>query len=247
MTRCVGALGLVTSMWSIPAYAHPFPFETDDAGTIGAGRAELALAGSAEAGESLTVDGVLGAHLGVLPTVDVGVTAAIEAQRDDGARWTSGFADTVLDLKWRLASTDDEAFAFAVRIDYAPRQDGPMSSGAHDVGAIALASWQLDTLGVHLDLGAHAPIDSEQGGAVTLMLGAGLMFDMASALQLGIEAFGELSTLDGSGAARGLIGVLWQAGDAHVITIGVGPRWNSTSPSRIDFVATGVLTITLGS
>lgn len=237
------ALGLT------PCSARAYhPLETDDAGTVEPGTAELELALAADllAAEppERQLESSLSLHLGLLPVLDLGGTFRFESRRQAEGHWLAGLADPTFDLKWCPVSSTPAGLGVAFRVDYEPPQSSALSSGGHDLGLTAILSLVRQTMDLHLNVGVQDGDVATDDRCFTLTLSSGIASAVTPTLRLGGEAVFERELASHRQAARGLAAAVWEPITGHLLSLGVGPSWETGS--RVGVLVTVAITETVG-
>ncbi|MDF1565465.1 MAG: hypothetical protein P1V51_20680 [Deltaproteobacteria bacterium] len=208
---------LLTLLALAPAAASAVhPLATDDAGTVGAGAAEveLSFAGEQAAVEGLGLSTGLALHAGILETLDLGIGL--------GYAWSGAMDDPVLDLKWRALEGEGLLPALALRLDLRVGQGGTAGEG-HGLGAHAVLTWERARWLVSLCAGTALDGLGQQSAATPSLEGGGmLLLPAGEGLQLGAET---VVALPGAGEPVGLdlmAAGLLELGERHLLSLGVG-------------------------
>lgn len=221
--RMVRKIMIVAAMLGSSTALAAHPLATDDVGTQGAGRVEVeasALAAREPSVDSRVQLGVgLSVHAGLAERFDLGASTTYFGSLDSG--WDSRMGDPVLDLKWRLI--DPEALpGLALRFDYvAPQaQNGQVGHGG---GVVLITSLQREAWEGHFNVGALATGigTTERALAATASLGAGWL--PHPRLRLLAESVIAVDAVTRAVSANALAALQWQATEAMMLSVGVGP------------------------
>jgi len=130
------------------------PLTSDDAGTQGTGGVETELSFTAAGSlndHAIELAPGVGLVLGVADPIDLGLAFSYVLAHAPGAGWSGGLHDPGLSLKWRVASSNDDCRALAVRFDYEPPQSSDHSVASHNAALTAIASLELGDAELHLN------------------------------------------------------------------------------------------------
>ena len=140
--------------------AHPLI--TDDAGTMGTGKAQLEINGEygreKEDGVTATAtEGAAALSYGITETVDLVVGLPYQYSREKSEAATvseNGFSDTSFEVKWRFYEHDDLSLALKPGLTLPTGDDEKgLGTGKATYSLFFIASQEMEPWGFHLNLG----------------------------------------------------------------------------------------------
>lgn len=145
-------------LWCGSAFAA-HPLITDDAGTQGVGRFQLELNGEyAKDGSNSASEIAATVSGGVWDNTDLVFSAPYQFLRfedDEGEKLTEdGLSDVAVELKWRFYEQEGLALALKPGMSFPTGDDEKhLGDGKASYGMVFIASGEIDTLTMHLNLG----------------------------------------------------------------------------------------------
>ncbi|TNF36877.1 MAG: hypothetical protein EP329_04585 [Deltaproteobacteria bacterium] len=236
-------VGVVTGTWlglvvlgGTALAAHPFGAE--DAGTVGAGVAEVELATAVDGARSdvgcVGVSMVL--HVGLSDAFDLGASLGLDsAPRPDGS-WGSSMIAPVVDGKLRLTEPTGPAPGLAAKLSWRPAVDGQAPSG-HEVQGLLAATWEVDASELELNAGATGGDDD-----TTFQVAVGASTRLNDLVHVGVDTVLSLAPGEPAGLEM-MAGALFHVTPSRVVSVGVGAGWGG---GEATWVATAGLTAAFG-
>ncbi len=227
--------------------AHPLI--TDDAGTMGAGKAQLELTGEyghdKEDGVTVkTTQGDACFSYGFSDSVDLVVNLPYLHYREKSEAATiseNGFSDTSLELKWRFYEYDDMSLAIKPGMTLPTGDDDKgLGAGKATYSLFFIASQEMDPWGFHLNLGyirnENTQDDEKDIWHASIASTFAVTEDLTAVANLGVESNPDkLSSID---SAFGLVGLVYALSEK--VDLDCGIKYGLNDPETDYTVLAGV-------
>lgn len=227
--------------------AHPLI--TDDAGTMGAGKAQLEMNGEyghdKEDGVTSTkTEGAATLSYGLSETVDLVVGLPYQHLRVKEADTTlteNGISDTAIEVKWRFYEHDDLSLAIKPGLTLPTGDDEKgLSSGKASYSLFFIASQEMDPWAFHLNLGyirSENTLDEEKDlWHASVAASLAVTEDLHAVANLGVES--NPAKLTGSDPAFFLAGLVYALSEEFDLDCGI--KYGLTDPETDYTVLAGV-------
>jgi len=226
IARGIGGLSLLGVMLLTPAAVRAAqPFSAEDAGTVGAGVAELEVssAASAVAGGHLGgLDFVAAAHVGLHDRLDLGAEFGFAWGEVHRGVWQSGAGAPVVDAKWRVIPADEDgAPELALKLTWSPPDSGDGDAAGHGLGLIAAFTWARGDWEWVVDGAVEGCAGAHDGGDTRWRTGTTGVWHLSDLVHVGVD----IALHAGGGAPVGLdllAGARFHVTAQGVASVGVG-------------------------
>ncbi|PKN54876.1 MAG: hypothetical protein CVU56_24255 [Deltaproteobacteria bacterium HGW-Deltaproteobacteria-14] len=221
------------------------PFGTEDAGTVGAGTAEVELATALDA-QGARVDGIgvsVVLHVGLADALDVGTELSFAAAPGADGGWGSAMGAPLIDAKWRLREPDGPAPGVAVKVAWAPplSADGP--AAGHGLVGVLAATWAAGATAIEANLGVTGCAGAEAATATAFQAAVGASVELSELVHAGVDAVLSMAVGESLGLDM-MAGALFHVAPDRVVSVGVGVGVHDEATA---WVASAALTATFGS
>lgn len=238
-----------TLLSSATAAFAAHPLVTDDAGTMGTGKAQLELNGEyghdrEEGVTTKTMEGAATLSYGIRETVDLVVGLPYQHSREKSADATvseNGFADTALEVKWRFYEHDDLSMAIkpGLTLPTGDEEKG-LGAGKATYSLFFIASQDMEPWGFHLNLGYtrnENTLEEEKDlWHASIAATAAVTENLTAVANLGVESNPDkLATTDPAFLLAGLVYALSEEFD-----LDCGLKYGLTDPETDYTVLAGV-------
>jgi hypothetical protein len=232
-----------TALFCSTAAFAAHPLITDDAGTMGTGKAQLEINGEygreKEDGViSTTAEGAAALSYGISETVDLVIGLPYQYSREKTEEATvseNGFSDTSLEVKWRFYEHDALSLAIKPGLTLPTGDDEKgLGAGKATYSLFFIASQEMEPWGFHLNLGYirnENTLDEEKDlWHASLATTAALTENLTAVANLGVES--NPDKLTGTDPAFFLAGLVYALSEEFDLDCGIKYGLNDPETDR---------------